>query len=159
MNKTSQRDVADEALTFDVDLPDPPEKVWRALTVPELREAWILPDGVEAKPGNPASSDAAGAPTIECEVLEADPFRSLRLAWRETDTRSDSVVDSVVTFALARTVSGGTHLRIVHDGFVAAAARPAVAIAGTDCRLSIRAGRPKTPPVAANGSRPLMRAA
>jgi uncharacterized protein YndB with AHSA1/START domain len=159
MNKTSQRDVADEALTFDADLPDPPEKVWRALTVPELREAWMLPDGVEAKPGNPASGDAAGAPTIECEVLEADPFRSLRLAWRETDTRSDSVVDSVVTFALARTASGGTHLRIVHDGFVAAAARPTLAMAGGNWRLQLRAGQARMPPVAANGSRPLMRAA
>jgi uncharacterized protein YndB with AHSA1/START domain len=155
MNRTSQRDGGDEALTFHTDLPDPPEKVWRALTVPELRDAWMLPDGGEPKPGNPAS----GEPTNTCEVIEADPCRLLRLAWRETDIRSDRAVDSVITFALARTASGGTHLRIVHDGFAAAETRPAVAVAGSGCHLSLRVERPRTPPVAANSSGPLMRAA
>jgi len=32
-----------ESLSFDFDLPYPPEKVWRALTDPELLAQWLLP--------------------------------------------------------------------------------------------------------------------
>ena len=32
---------ADDALVFECDLPAPREKVWRALTEPALRSAWL----------------------------------------------------------------------------------------------------------------------
>ncbi|CCV07090.1 Activator of Hsp90 ATPase 1 family protein (fragment) [Mesorhizobium metallidurans STM 2683] len=71
-------------------------------------------------------------------------------------------MDSIVTFTLDRTVSGGTHLRIVHDGFAHAAivALPSVTMASSGCRLSLGARNP-TPglPVAANAPRLLLRAA
>ena len=66
-------------------------------------------------------------------------------------------LDSIVTFTLARTVSGGTHLRIVHDGF-ARTAMPAVAMAGAGCRLSL-GFRNSRRPVAANMPLLLLRAA
>ncbi|TIP52292.1 MAG: SRPBCC domain-containing protein, partial [Mesorhizobium sp.] len=87
----------------------------------------------------------ADAP-IECEILDAEPERLLRYSWRERpapgntahplDSPMDNPMDSIVTFTLDRTVSGGTHLRIVHDEF-ARVATPAVAGAG--CRLSLNA--------------------
>jgi uncharacterized protein YndB with AHSA1/START domain len=49
-------------------------------------------------------------------VLKADPARELRLAWRERD-ESGETIDSEVTFVLTPTITGGTRLRLVHDGF------------------------------------------
>ncbi|TGV75209.1 ATPase, partial [Mesorhizobium sp. M00.F.Ca.ET.158.01.1.1] len=81
-----------------------------------------------------AGPDAA----IECEILDAEPEHLLRYSWREQsdDAARQHPLDSTVTFTLARTVSGGTHLRIVHDGF---ARTPAVVMAGAGCRLAFNA--------------------
>jgi uncharacterized protein YndB with AHSA1/START domain len=158
MNAKTQDEVAPDALEFEYDLAEPPEKVWRALTVPELLAAWMMPNDIRAQTGSNftfAGPDAA----IECEILDAEPERLLRYSWRERpgDAARQDPLDSVVTFTLARTVSGGTHLRIVHDGFVQAAT-PAVAMASAGCRLSLRAEKPK-PLIAANAPYLLMRAA
>ena len=145
-----------EPLEFECDLPDAPEKVWRALTVPELLAAWMMPNDIKPETGNRFAFAGPEAP-IECEVLDAEPGRLLRYSWRErSDTGDANGLDSIVTFTLARTVSGGTHLRIVHDGFVQAAMP--VAVAGAGCRLSLSAYKPK-PPIAANAPYLLMCAA
>ncbi|TPL95121.1 SRPBCC domain-containing protein [Mesorhizobium sp. B2-3-12] len=152
-----QSEVAADALEFEYDLAEPPEKVWRALTVPELLAAWMMPNDIRPQAGSRfafAGSDAA----IECEILDAEPERLLRYSWREQsrDAARRDPLDSIVTFTLARTVSGGTHLRIVHDGF-ARKAMPAVAMAGAGCRLSLHgAGKPI---VANNTPHLLLRAA
>jgi uncharacterized protein YndB with AHSA1/START domain len=45
----------------------------------------------------------------------------LRLSWRETEEAGgdsqESFVESIVTFELTETLTGGTHLRLVHEGF------------------------------------------
>jgi len=158
MNAGNQSDAAPEALEFEYDLAEPPEKVWRALTVPELLAAWMMPNDIRPQTGSNftfAGPDAA----IECEILDAEPERLLRYSWREQpgDASRQDPLDSVVTFTLARTVSGGTHLRIVHDGF-AGKTMPAVAMAGGGCRLSLGA-RGAGKPIAANTPRLLLRAA
>ncbi|MER9651966.1 SRPBCC domain-containing protein [Mesorhizobium sp. M0152] len=157
MKHESQTEAALDAIEFEYDLTEPPEKVWRALTVPELLAAWMMPNDIRPQTGSRfafAGPDAA----IECEILDAEPERLLRYSWREQpgDARQDAL-DSIVTFTLARTVSGGTHLRIVHDGF-ARKAMPAVATAGAGCRLSLGLRGPAKP-VAANTSLPMLRAA
>jgi uncharacterized protein YndB with AHSA1/START domain len=157
MTDEKQTQTAKDALAFECDLPDAPEKVWRALTVPELLAEWMMPNDIKPETGNRFAFAGPEAP-IECEVLDAEPGRMLRYSWRERSGDADrQELDSIVTFTLARTVSGGTHLRIVHDGFVQAAT-PAVAMAGGSCRLSLRAYKPK-PPAAANAPRLLLRAA
>lgn len=153
-----QSEVAADALEFEYDLAEPPEKVWRALTVPELLAAWMMPNDISPQTGSHfafAGPDAA----IECEILDAEPERLLRYSWREQprDATRQNRLDSVVTFTLARTVSGGTHLRIVHDGFTGKA-MPAVAMAGAGCRLSLGL-RGSAKPAAANTPRLLLRAA
>ncbi|RUW92405.1 SRPBCC domain-containing protein [Mesorhizobium sp. M7A.F.Ca.US.010.02.1.1] len=154
-----QSDAAD-ALEFEYELAEPPEKVWRALTVPELLAAWMMPNDIRPEMGNRFALAGPDAP-IDCEILDAEPERLLRYSWRERSQPGDGArqdpLDSTVTFTLARTVSVGTHLRIVHDGF-ARKAMPAVAMAGAGCRLSLDANRsPK--PIAANTPRLLLRAA
>jgi len=85
-----------ESVIVECELPDPPEKVWRALTEPGLVAEWLTAD-------EPAS--------LEHEVVLEEPHRLLRLAWR--DGRD---VESLVTFELERTSTGGTTLRVVHTG-------------------------------------------
>ncbi|UCI17183.1 SRPBCC domain-containing protein [Mesorhizobium sp. B2-1-8] len=151
----SQSEVAPDALEFEYDLAEPPEKVWRALTVPELLAAWMMPNDIRPRTGSRFAFAGSDAP-IECEILDAEPECLLRYSWREQSDDAAHPLDSTVTFTLARTVSGGTHLRIVHDGF-ARKTMPAVAMAGAGCRLSLRgAGKP----IAANTPRlQLLRAA
>ena len=80
-----------EALVFEADLDDPPEKVWRALATPELRDAWL---------GEPEAGPA--------EILRADPGSRLDLTWPMREG------DSLVSFEIERGQGGGTHLTIVH---------------------------------------------
>lgn len=84
----------DDPIVVECDLQEPPEKVWRALTEPELRDAWLTD----------------GEPGVSCEVLETRPERSVRLAWRD-----GGPIDSEVSVEITRTDGGGTHLRLVHS--------------------------------------------
>ncbi|RWN20333.1 MAG: ATPase [Mesorhizobium sp.] len=147
-----------DALEFEYELAEPPEKVWRALTVPELLAAWMMPNDISPAIGNRFAFAGPETP-VECEILDAEPGKLLRYSWREQpgDAARQDPLDSTVTFTLARTVSGGTHLRIVHDGF-ARKTMPAVAMAGAGCRLSLGANR-SSKPIAANTPRLLLRAA
>jgi uncharacterized protein YndB with AHSA1/START domain len=90
-----------ESIVVECNLDEPPEKVWRALTEPQLVAAWLLPDDPQR---------------VDCKVIEAKPHRLLRYAWSDGGD-----VDSVVTFELLRTPADGTRLRVVHTGFAQAA--------------------------------------
>ncbi|TIM04932.1 SRPBCC domain-containing protein [Mesorhizobium sp.] len=164
MTAKQHSDMTADSIEFECELPDPPEKVWRALTVPDLLAAWMMPNDIKPEIGSRFAFAKADAP-IECEILDVEPERLLRYSWRERPAPGntanpvtsplDSPMDSIVTFTLDRTVSGGTHLRIVHDGF-ARVATPAVAGAG--CRLSLNAHNPRQT-IAANTPRLFLRAA
>ncbi len=104
-----------EAIIVDCDLDEPPEKVWRALTQPELMAAWLAEGDIKPQVGHRFELRPETGP-VECEVLKADPTRELRLAWRERDEAGE-LVDSEVSFVLTPTITGGTRLRLVHDGF------------------------------------------
>ena len=81
---------ADEALVFEVDLAAPPEKVWRAIATPEVREAWL---------GEPDDGEA--------RVADADPPSRLDLVW---PTREG---DSLISFEIAP-AEDGSRLIITH---------------------------------------------
>jgi uncharacterized protein YndB with AHSA1/START domain len=100
MNSESK---ADDRIVTECDLEDHPGKVWRALTEPELAALWLMPENVD------------------CQVIAAEPPRFLRCAWRSDERDSlGNALDTVVTFELSPTEQGGTHLRIVHEGFAMA---------------------------------------
>jgi uncharacterized protein YndB with AHSA1/START domain len=114
-----------ESVVVECELPDPPEKVWRALTDPSRLAEWLMPNDLRPEPGarfqfNPQHAADGHAP-LECEVLDADPGRLLRWRQRERDDDGRHSIDSVVTFSLTATPNGGTRLRIVHNEFVYAA--------------------------------------
>lgn len=104
-----------QSLTLEFDLPHPPEKVWRALTDPVLLAEWLLPVvGFALAPGTAFTFATQAYPgwdgTVHCQMLEAEPHRTLRYAWRVP------FLDTVVTFTLTPTASG-TRLTIVQSGF------------------------------------------
>ncbi|QEH31619.1 hypothetical protein OJF2_00840 [Aquisphaera giovannonii] len=106
-----------ESLSFDWDLPHPPEKVWRALTDPALLAEWLLPvAGLELEPGAAFSFEAPAQPgwdgVVKCRVLEVEEPRRLRYAW----VVGDMELDTVVAFTLTP-VASGTRLSLVHSGF------------------------------------------
>jgi uncharacterized protein YndB with AHSA1/START domain len=107
-----------ETVVVDCDVDETPETVWRALTEPEILDRW-LPEAKE-----------------KAEVVESDPGRSLRLAWRDRGA-DGALVESDVTFTLVPTIDGGTRLRLVHEGFVYSGCTSALA------RLPLALRRPR----------------
>jgi uncharacterized protein YndB with AHSA1/START domain len=107
-----------DSLVFECDLEEPPEKVWRALTEPELLQAWL---------------QEAGPERTDYEIVTADPHRPLRYRWRDRESGAgdsgDREVHSVVTVELAPAETGGTHLRLTHGEFRIVSAVPSVAAA------------------------------
>ncbi len=121
-HETASNDAA-ESVTVECDLAQPPAKVWKALTEPALLAAWLMPNDIRPEVGArftlQADADTGGS-AIACEVLAAEPPHLLRYSWRGDDADRDAAahaLDSTVTFVLTETADGGTHLRLVHDGF------------------------------------------
>lgn len=104
-----------EAVSFEFELPHSPEKVWRALTDPELLAEWLLPVvGHKLGPGAEFTFQAPPQPgwdgVVECKYIEIEPQKKLSWAWIVGD------IDTVVTFTLTSTATG-THLSLLQSGF------------------------------------------
>jgi uncharacterized protein YndB with AHSA1/START domain len=104
-----------ESIEFEFDLPHPPEKVWRALTDPDLLAQWLLPVlDLRLEPGAAFTFKTQPYPgwdgTVNCRMVEIEAHRKLRYTW------SVPFLDTVVTFTLAPTASG-TRLSLVQSGF------------------------------------------
>lgn len=104
-----------EFISFEFDLPHPPEKVWRALTDPDLLAEWLLPVvDFKLDLGSAFTLNAQPQPgwdgIVNCRLLENEPQRKLSFTWVVGD------MDTVVTFTLTPTASG-TRLSLMHSGF------------------------------------------
>jgi uncharacterized protein YndB with AHSA1/START domain len=87
-----------QTLVFETTLDAPPEKVWRALTIPEYLERWLQPP-----------EDA------EISVVALDENRSLTYRWREPgEGIAAPPEESLVTFEIAPCEDGGTWFRLTH---------------------------------------------
>ena len=87
-----------DALVFECALDAPPEKVWRALTVPEYHERRLKPEQA-----------------IDLAVVTAEENKSLTYRWREAGQGAVmGMEDSLVTFELTPTSDGGTWFRLTH---------------------------------------------
>jgi uncharacterized protein YndB with AHSA1/START domain len=124
MNVADTTHQATQSIVVDYDLPDPPEKVWRALTEPELVARWLMPNDIKPEVGHRFTFRAAPVPgwdgIVHCEVLVVEPHRRLRYSWRGGSDKLKEYgapLDTVATWTLTPTASGGTHLRLDHDGF------------------------------------------
>ncbi|HEY2824851.1 MAG TPA: SRPBCC domain-containing protein [Gemmatimonadales bacterium] len=114
-DKTAQGQT--ESLSFELDLPHSPQKVWRALTDPALLSEWLLPVvDLKLEPGAAFSFKAQPQPgwdgVVNCRLAEIEPHRKLSYTWVVGD------MDTVVTFTLTPTpTASGTRLSLVHSGF------------------------------------------
>lgn len=94
MNDGKAGDLAD-GMVFEYDLEETPQKVWRAITIPELREHWL--------PGNALA---------EPEAASITPGEEVQYRMRASDP---PFLESVVTFKIAPNAIGGTSLRVIHE--------------------------------------------
>ena len=112
------------AITVEQVLPYAPGRIWRTLTAGELLAKWLMPNDFQAVVGQAFTfqtkpmGDWDGL--VHCQVLDCDPPRLLRYSWKggsDSNPAYGSRLDSVVTWTLTA-VDGGTHVRMVHDGFI-----------------------------------------
>lgn len=104
-----------ESVAFQFDLPHPPEKVWRALTDPDLLAQWLLPVvDFGLAPGTIFLFQAQPQPSwdgiVSCRMLEVVPGQRISWSWVVGD------IDTVLTFTLTPTVTG-TQLSLLQTGF------------------------------------------
>lgn len=90
-------------------LSQPPEKVWRALTTPHLMAEWLMSNDFEPTVGHRFKFTADWG-SVDCEVLDVEPARSLSYKWDAMG------LESVVTWTLTPT-TGGTALKMEQTGF------------------------------------------
>lgn len=106
-----------ETLSFEFELKHSPEKVWRALTEPELLAEWLLPTlDLKLEQGSAFKLKTQAYPgwdgIVNCQFVEIEPLRKLSYKW----VVGDMEIDTVVTFTLSPTPSG-TRLSLVQSGF------------------------------------------
>ena len=97
------------SVVIERELPHPPEKVWRALTQPQLIEAWLMQNDFAPVVGHRFELRADWG-AVACEVQTVEPHRMLSYSWAAYG------LESVVTWTLTPT-RGGTHLRMEQSGF------------------------------------------
>jgi uncharacterized protein YndB with AHSA1/START domain len=87
----------------------PPEKIWRALTLPHLIEEWLMKNDFKPVVGHDFNLRADWG-AVDCQVLEVEPHKTLSYTWGAHG------LESVVTWTLTPTRTG-THLRMEQSGF------------------------------------------
>lgn len=83
-----------DGIELEYDFDEPPQKVWRAISIPEFRESWL-------------PSDALADP----EATSVTPGQEVRYRMRDN---APPFLESTVTFTVTPNASGGTILRIIH---------------------------------------------
>ncbi|KGD94075.1 polyketide cyclase [Achromobacter sp. RTa] len=93
MNQTASEDRPQD-IVQEYELDAPPEKVWRAISIPEFREQWL-----------PGQALASTEPEVSA------PAEEVRYRMRDDQP---PFLESLVTFQLRPAPGGGTVLRIIH---------------------------------------------
>ncbi len=97
------------SVVIERDLAFPPEKLWRALTQPQLIAEWLMEGDFKPLVGHSFrfTADWGG---VDCEVRQVDPNRMLSYTWEAYG------LESVVTWTLTPTTTGA-RLRMEQSGF------------------------------------------
>lgn len=106
-------------LTFEYELDAPPDKVWRAISIPAFRERW-LPE-----------SDLASA-----EPVVSTPGREVHYRLRDD---APPFLESVVTFRVEPSGEDRARLRIIHRLIGARLGPPTLLLANDNRRAQARA--------------------
>jgi uncharacterized protein YndB with AHSA1/START domain len=121
------RDPNAGSITIDYDLPRPPATVWRTLTEPALLAGWLMENDIRPVVGHHFNFRAPAGPgwdgVVHCEVLAVEPNRLLSYTWRSGPDQPEGApgrLETVVTWTLSPSDTGGTRLRLAHTGFLPA---------------------------------------
>jgi uncharacterized protein YndB with AHSA1/START domain len=98
-----------QTVVIERELPHLPEKVWRALTQPNLIAEWLMKNDFKPVIDHRFSLSADWG-AVECQVLAVEPDKTLSYTWAAYG------LESVVTWTLTPTITG-THLRMEQSGF------------------------------------------
>jgi uncharacterized protein YndB with AHSA1/START domain len=116
-------EVAADPTVIEVDqfYPHSPDRVWRALTTPELMARWLMePAGFAPVVGTRFTFRGQPMPSVGfsgevvCEVLDVVDGEQLAISW--ADARSDETSAWVVSWTL-RHEGAGTRVILRHSGF------------------------------------------
>jgi uncharacterized protein YndB with AHSA1/START domain len=104
-------DNATETLSVVVEreIPYPPEKIWRALTQPQLIEEWLMKNDFQPVVGHTFNFRADWG-AVDCRVEGVEPNKTLSYTWAAFG------LESIVTWTLTPTAAG-TLLRMEQSGF------------------------------------------
>jgi uncharacterized protein YndB with AHSA1/START domain len=113
--------MTEDLTTIEVDqfYPHPPDKVWRALTEPELIAQWLMPGDFRLEIGHRYTMQSRPVPAsgfsglVEAEVLAFETEKLLRLGWRDA---AGGDADWTLTWTL-QPEGRGTRLFLLHEGF------------------------------------------
>ena len=97
----------------------PPEKVWRAISIPAFREKWLPTDAL-----------------ADTEPISSAPGEEVRYRMRDDEPPHR---ESVVTFQVRPNALGGAKLRIIHERTDAAGARQTTPIVNSNAPRLMRA--------------------
>lgn len=108
-----------ESIRRELDFPQSPEQVWKALTNRDALAEWMYPNDFEPCVGHHFTFQVPPNPRVgfeglivECEVLECVPPHRLKFSW----SAGGPVVDTHVSFRL-EPHGGGTRVYFEHSGF------------------------------------------
>jgi uncharacterized protein YndB with AHSA1/START domain len=113
-----------ESIVVDYLFNEPPAEVWRALTDPKLLAMWLMENDIKPVVGHRFNFRAKPMGDwdgiVYCEVLEVDEPNKLVYSWKGGSDKNGGYghsLDTIVTWTLASTTTGGTKLHLVHYGF------------------------------------------
>ncbi|CAH1672954.1 MAG: hypothetical protein KF735_22740 [Chelatococcus sp.] len=101
----------ENSIELEYHIDEPPHKVWRAITVPELRDVWLPKDAL-----------------ADQEATALTPGEEVSYRMRES---APPFLESTVTFRISPDTAGGTSLRIIHER-ADVSSRPTEAAAAND---------------------------
>jgi uncharacterized protein YndB with AHSA1/START domain len=91
------------------EMPYPPEKVWRALSQPQLLEKWLMKNDFKPLVDHRFKFTADWG-AVDGQVLAVEPNKTLSYTWEAMG------LESVITWTLTPS-STGTHVRMEQSGF------------------------------------------
>jgi uncharacterized protein YndB with AHSA1/START domain len=106
MNETSSET---RSVIIEREMPFPPERIWRALTQPQLIEEWLMKNDFKPVVDHRFNLRADWG-AVDCRVLAVEPNRTLSYTWAAFG------LESTVTWTLTPTRTG-TRLRMEQAGF------------------------------------------
>ena len=98
------------SVVIERDLPFPQDRVWKAISDPDLMAEWLMSTNFQPKVGENFCFTAAWG-DVECRVIDIEPMVRLSYTWNAYELRSE------VTWTLSPTATG-THLKMEQSGFL-----------------------------------------